>query len=629
MNIKKAILNIPGMKTFNTERLHSGYKALDKTKKKNYENCKYVPAEGENTPLVSVIIFVLNWDAKPDKLISSLTKCSFYINVEYILINYSDSNAVINDIANWKDTNNVTIVDNPGNETCTVLYNRAVSMAKGDKLLFIQSTLQVTDGFLDELLKTEANSENAGAIGAKIVYTDSKDENFKKAWKICHTGVDFKDKTVSEEFILQPYNMNDGASSYDVSQDSGERLALSGGILYVPKANFDKVGGFDERYSNTLYDIDLCLKLNQKGFTNYYCDDCLVYNTCEGIASLKEFKTNKKQKKQDVEVFNALWQAWLRYSINKETRDLDSKTVDICGAHPDNENTKFWGDYHYAMALKNEFEKRGYKVNVLSRENWYKQTNAAFVIVLRGLKEYYPEIACRDENCPYPRKKYIMWNISHPAEVGIREYNEYNYVFFASNQMKKMMQDELKVPLGVLLQCTDPSVMTSTEGNEGRYELLFVGNSRRVYRQILKDLLPTKYKLTVYGRHWEEFPVKDYVVSDYIDNNEVGQAYHDAKILLNDHWEDMKKYGIISNRIFDALSAGAFIISDNVVGIDEVLEGNVVTYDTTDDLSKKIDYYMEHDGERKEKALAGQKIVREKHTFANRVNDIIGVIEKL
>ena len=300
---------------------------------------------------------------------------------------------------------------------------------------------------------------------------------------------------------------------------------------------------------------------------------------------------------------------------------IDAKEIDICGAMPDNENTKFWGDYHYAVALKKEFEKRGYKANILSHENWYNISTAGYTIVLRGVRPYYP--AYKDD------RKYIMWNISHPAEVTIEEYKLFDYVFFASEYMKEMYDGKLDVPMDVMPQCTDPDVMKSVDSADKKYELLFVGNSRRVYRRILKDLLPTDHKLTVYGRHWEEFPVQEYVVQAYIDNNVVGQAYHDAKILLNDHWDDMRDYGIISNRIFDALAAKAFVISDNVKGLEDVLGDCVVTYDTRQDLKEKIDYYMEHDKEREEKAKRGQEIVLAKHTFSNRVDKMLSVLESI
>ena len=202
--------------------------------------------------------------------------------------------------------------------------------------------------------------------------------------------------------------------------------------------------------------------------------------------------------------------------------------------------------------------------------------------------------------------------------------NIYNVEYFASGGCNQIQPES-----GVLMQCMDPRVMQYVDKEEKEYELLFVGNSRGVYRQILRDLLPTEHKLTVYGWQWDAFPVKQYVVADHIPNEQVGQAYHDAKILLNDHWDDMKEYGIISNRIFDALAVGAFVISDEVPGLEELFHGAVVTYRDKADLAEKIDYYLEHETERKEKATIGQELVQNQHTFDNRVDKMIQVLQRL
>jgi len=294
---------------------------------------------------------------------------------------------------------------------------------------------------------------------------------------------------------------------------------------------------------------------------------------------------------------------------------LDDHMIDIFGAMPDNETKKFWGDQHFAVAMKKEFEKLGYKANVVPRDRWYDRSKAKYIIVLRGPKDCYPSVN--------DGRFHIMWNISHPEDVSIDEYNLYDYVFFASERMKKELGPLIRPKSDVLLQCVDDEIMTYEEKGKKEYELLFVGNSRKIYRQILKDLLPTEHKLAVYGREWEDFPVHEYVVNDYMDNDKVGQAYHDAKILLNDHWDDMKQYGVISNRIFDALAVGAFVISDHIQEIEEVFEGSVITYQSKDDLKKKVDYYLKNDKERELLAKRGQEIVLNKHTFRKRIERII------
>ncbi len=313
---------------------------------------------------------------------------------------------------------------------------------------------------------------------------------------------------------------------------------------------------------------------------------------------------------------------WLEGILRELTVDeVDEKTIDICGCMPNDETMKFWGDLYFAQAMKKEFESRGYCANVRTRQEWNKRSTAKYTIFLRGNREYYPSV---EEG-----RVSIMWNISHPEEVSLMEYNSYDYVFFASDKLKLKMGEQIQCESDVLIQCTDADVMKAEEHKEKKYELLFVGNSRHVYRQILKDLLPADYKLTVIGRHWEDYPVQDYVVQPYISNEEVGQAYHDATILLNDHWDDMKEQGVISNRIFDALAAGAFVISDYMDEIEEAFDGAVVTYKDKEDLKAKIDYYMKHEDERLEKAKHGQDIVLSEHTFANRIEKMIQVMEQI
>lgn len=313
---------------------------------------------------------------------------------------------------------------------------------------------------------------------------------------------------------------------------------------------------------------------------------------------------------------------WLKSRLLELTKDqVNEKEIDIFGCMPKDDTMKFWGDLHFAVAMKKEFEKRGYVANVKTRMDWYQKSSAKYTIFLRGNKEFYP---AKEEG-----KYKIMWNISHPEEVSLSEYNSFDYVFFASDKLKSKMGADIQCESGVVMQCTDAEVMKAQVHVDKKYDLLFVGNSRHVYRQILKDLLPTEHKLTVIGRHWEEYPVQEYVVQPFISNDEVGQAYHDAKILLNDHWDDMKEQGVISNRIYDALAVGAFVVSDYMPEIEEYFGDTVVTYADKEDLKEKIDYYMQHEEERMDKARRGQEIVLREHTFANRIEKMIQVMEKM
>ncbi len=673
-------------------------------------------------------------------------------------------------------------------------WNQDAETTESEYLLFVNKDTEITDGWLDELLIAMREADRPGAIGAKLVYPEipAGMANEEKSYMLQHTGIGFKDVIREKAHFIQPYNMKNGQPDSDLNMELQERIAVSKNAMLIKKTVFDEIGGFDDRYIGEYADVDLCLRLYQAGYKNYYCPKALVYS--DGVEDrVEDIKEKKRRCTHDLMVFKGKWQRCLakqlfndkisqshmfteqkltiafavsdaktgtdaeeyyhalffgaalealgckvkilsrtakkdwynvgvdtdilvlvcpdydieavynckndlirilwqqkdntvclklemeagqdkvadmdcRFDLDYDLYDLScmnektpaekkeylaeqkayviknhiyedtahgfvqmisgcfdvpvcSDEIDICGAMPDDESKKYWGDQHFAVGMKKEFEKLGYKANVLPRDRWYDQSRAGYVIVLRGKNPYYRPMG--------DNRKYIMWNISHPDDVTIDEYNSYDYVFFASQKMHDELASKLHVPSGVAQQCVDDSAMVYEEGHDKQYELLFVGNSRHVFRPILKDLIPTEHKLTVYGRHWEKFPVQDYVVSDYMDNSKVGQAYHDAKILLNDHWDDMRENGIISNRIFDALAVGAFIISDDIPEIHELFGDNVVTYHGREDLKEKIDYYLKHEEERDAKAKAGQKIALNGHTFRDRVAVMVKVIREM
>lgn len=280
-------------------------------------------------------------------------------------------------------------------------------------------------------------------------------------------------------------------------------------------------------------------------------------------------------------------------------------------------NAHEWGDYHLALGLKKEFEKKNCDVLLQILPEWDNDYDADcdIVIVLRGLSKYNPK--------PYHYN--IMWNISHPDKVDIEEYNLYDYVLIASDYWAEEIKKSVDVPVESMLQCTDPELFYPDPGKE-QYELLFVGNSRKVLRKIIKDLLPTDKELSVYGTNWEKLIDKKYIKGQHIPNTELRRAYSSCKILLNDHWADMREKGFISNRLFDGFAAGAFIISDKVRGAEELFGDALITYNDSDELNYFIDKYLNKEKEKLEKAENGRNCVIKHHTYQNRVERFLEII---
>jgi spore maturation protein CgeB len=155
----------------------------------------------------------------------------------------------------------------------------------------------------------------------------------------------------------------------------------------------------------------------------------------------------------------------------------------------------------------------------------------------------------------------LLWHISHPDLVSPALYDRYDRVFVASDAFAAQMAPRASVPVTALHQATDPERF-KPDPTGPRHELLFVANSRSVRRRIVDDLAGTKHDLAVYGRNWRPDLIDPrYVKGEGIPNADLARYYSSAAIVLNDHWEDMRAEGFISNRIYDALACGAFVIS--------------------------------------------------------------------
>ena len=114
-----------------------------------------------------------------------------------------------------------------------------------------------------------------------------------------------------------------------------------------------------------------------------------------------------------------------------------------------------------------------------------------------------------------------------------------------------------------------PPADVKKPGAEGpASDYLFVGgaglNGGRA-RPIVDDAITADLPLRVYGEGWAGLSAW---AGQSLPNDQVPGAYGNARFVLNDHWADMRAEGFLSNRLFDAVAAGARVITDHIEGLD-------------------------------------------------------------
>jgi O-antigen biosynthesis protein len=246
---------------------------------------------------------------------------------------------------------------------------------------------------------------------------------------------------------------------------------------------------------------------------------------------------------------------------------------------PDWEQAERWGDLHFARALRRDLRRRGHRCLIQVLEEWEDEEALGYdvVVVIRGLSRHLPK----------PGQLNVLWNISHPADLSGEECDGYDLVCVASESFAATLRERTVTPVVVLEQATDPALFYPDPAPEYEHDLVYVANSRGVLRPIVRDLLPTDRDLAIYGANWKGLIDTRYVVAEHVPNEELRKVYSSAKVVLCDHWDDMREHGFVSNRIFDALACGATVVSDEVPGL-ERFEG-VRTYSTAAELEGLLD----------------------------------------
>jgi O-antigen biosynthesis protein len=279
-----------------------------------------------------------------------------------------------------------------------------------------------------------------------------------------------------------------------------------------------------------------------------------------------------------------------------------------------------WGDLHFAESIARELRRRGHRTLIQTLDEWEDEAGLSYDVVvhLKGLSRFHPK----------PGQFNVLWSISHPAELTGEECDGYDLVAVASPLFAAELQQRTATPVVLLEQATDPWTMRPDPAPELAHELVYVANSRGVLRPIARDLLPTERDLAIWGTLWEGLIDTSQLVAEHLPNEELHRVYSSAGIVLNDHWEDMREHGYISNRVYDALACGAVVLSDDVPGLAERFGEAVAVYRSADELHDWIERLLADPGERRRRGALGRSIVLAEHTFAHRVEELLAVVQE-
>ena len=147
-------------------------------------------------------------------------------------------------------------------------YNKAVAQAKGEYLLFLNPDTLISDDLLTQFKNFAVQHSDFGIIGGQMI--DGTGHFLPESKRGIPTPLVAFSKLTQLYKILNFKPFNAYYASHISQNQTGVVPILTGALMFMRKANFEAIGGFDERFFMYGEDIDLSYRMLQSGRKNYY-----------------------------------------------------------------------------------------------------------------------------------------------------------------------------------------------------------------------------------------------------------------------------------------------------------------------------------------------------------------------
>lgn len=529
----------------------------------------------------------------------------------------------------------VEVLHNAVNHGFALGNNLALNRAEGEIVVFLNNDTEVYRTWLAPLVDALKDPEILGAQSLLLYPSGS----------IQAAGIVFPECGGLASPFLQGFPREDA-----VGIESIPFRSLCAAAVAFRRADFASLRGFDPLFRNGMEDVDLGLRLSQlrPGRFCVRTDSNVVHYESRTPGRYKHIAANRRLlldrwgpnlPGDDVEAWERVGYSVVRHQVTSAAgghRRLDVPTPvltriarasvtegrpqlrwAIKNPAPAHEAGEHWGDTAFARQLSAALRRLGQDVVIDNKDEFVRSTGEFddVTLLLRGLTSY--QGAYGQVN--------LIWLISHPENFHRREAEAADLVFAASHTWAQRKAAEWNMPIEPLLQATDPSTFHPDRALPDTGErVLFVGGSRRVDRPIILEAARAELPLTVYGPDWEGRLPERFVKGNSFPNDDLGAAYRAAGVVLNDHWEVMGKDGFVSNRLFDAVAAGARVISDRVEGIEELFGRSVQVAERAGDVARlallpDLDAVFGDDEERRRNAAR----IHAEHSFDVRAKSLL------
>lgn len=256
-------------------------------------------------PKVSIIIPTKDKVKVLKKCINSIIERTDYKNYEIIVIdNNTTDSLTLEYLGSISKEPNISVVKYEEPFNFSAINNFAAQRSKGEYLLFLNNDTEVICSEWLSAMLEHAQRKEVGAVGCKLLYPNGRIQHAGVILGI--SGIPGK-PGVAGHSHKQSYNSARGY--YGRLHVIHNLSAVTGACVMIRRNVFEEVGGFDENLGIALNDIDLCLKVREKGYLIVYTPYSELYHY-ESLSRGYENTPEKKDRlKKESEYIREKWGA--------------------------------------------------------------------------------------------------------------------------------------------------------------------------------------------------------------------------------------------------------------------------------------------------------------------------------
>lgn len=269
-----------------------------------------------NQPLVAIV--VLNWNGEKflKQFLPSVI-ASTYENKKIIVADNASTDCSVSFLQ--ENYPSIEVIKNPINEGFAKGYNMALQHVDADYYVLLNSDVEVTTNWIEPIISLMESDDKIGACQPKI-----RSYNNRNAFEYAGASGGWIDRfgyPFSRGRIFDECEEDKG--QYD---DAAPCFWATGAALFVKAKLFHMLDGFDDYFFAHQEEIDLCWRMQNRGYKVYVEPKSVVYHVGGGTLpkgnskkTYLNFRNNLIMMAKNLPIAESIWKIPFRFVLDAIT----------------------------------------------------------------------------------------------------------------------------------------------------------------------------------------------------------------------------------------------------------------------------------------------------------------------